>query len=188
MNNIIININCFFTKYLNRFFYFYYLLNYFFFLKNLCFNLFHGDWFFNYCWNFNYLFFNSWYFNKFLFNLIINLSNFNRSINNLLNFYIFRLNNNCILGTLYRHHFRNFNTSFHYLLDYLLNLNDLRNHSEDFKNIINTDNSHDFLIDHTNNSFIDFKNYSCFNSNLFKLFKESFHKYSQMEFNSSSFS
>jgi len=78
-----------------------------------------------------------------------------------------------------------FNNLFNDFFDNLLNFNNLRYDSEDFENIINADNTHNLLVNHTDNSFIDFKSNSSSDSHLFKFFKEGLDEDSKMEFNSS---
>lgn len=107
----------------------------------------------------------SWYFNNnflnncswdYFFNIIVYIfNNLNRNMYNslyLLNFYFFyyflhySINSNNI---------RNFNNSFNYFLYNLINLNYFRNNSKDLQYIVDINNSHDLLIYHSNNTFVN---------------------------------
>lgn len=55
---------------------------------------------------------------------------------------------------------RHFDDSINNFLNYFLNFNDLRHDSKDFKNVINIDNSHDLLVNHTDNSLVNFQHSS----------------------------
>ena len=81
----------------------------------------------------------------------------------------------------------NFNNSINDLLDDLFDLNDLGNNSEDLQDIVNVDNTHNFLVDHTNDSFVDLQNSSGSSFKLLKLLQQSFDQNSEMEFNLSGF-
>lgn len=85
----------------------------------------------------------------------LNSGNFDNFLNNL-----FNCNNLWNFNNLFDNFFNNF-----------LNFNDFRNDSEYLKNIINTDNSHDLLVDHCDDSFIDFKCNSSSEFDFFKFFK-----------------
>lgn len=85
------------------------------------------------------------------------------------------------------HYLRNFNYSIHNLLDNFFHLYDLGDNSEDLENVINFNHTHDLFSDHSNNSLIDFQDYSSSASNLFKFFQKCFDKDSKMELYSSRF-
>lgn len=140
----------------------------------------------------NNLFDNSWYFNylfgvlrnfdNFLDNVINCLNNLDRNMDDLLNLLNFHNFHGSFNNSFYRDNLRNFNHSIHNFLDYLFYFNDLGNHSKDFQDIININNSHDFSIDHTNDSFINIQHKSTFSFQFLKFFKESLYQHSQMEF------
>jgi hypothetical protein len=73
------------------------------------------------------------------------------------------------------------NNSVDNLFDDLLNFNNLGNNSEDLQYVINVNDSHDLLIDHTNNSFIDLENSSSSSFEFFEFFQKSFDQNSEME-------
>jgi hypothetical protein len=123
----------------------------------------------NYSWNLNYsinyLLDNSWNFNNFftgwrnfndlLDNIIDYFDNFDWNMNNL-----FNLLNSWNLDNLFNNSFdcndlRDLNYFLNNFLNNFFNFNKFWNDSEDFKNIINTDDSHNLLIYHSNNSLID---------------------------------
>lgn len=64
-----------------------------------------------------------------------------------------------------------FNYSFYNFLHNFLYFYNLGDNSEYFKYVINIYNSHNFLSDHTNDSFIHLWDYSCFALHLLKLFE-----------------
>jgi hypothetical protein len=80
-----------------------------------------------------------------------------------------------------------FNNLFNDFFDDFFDFNDLGNNSEDLKDIINTDDSHDFLVDHSDDSFVDFEGDSSSNLDFFQLLQECFDQNSQVEFDSSAF-
>lgn len=141
--------------------------------------------FFNNSWNFDNFFSQRWNFDEFLNNIFNNFNNFDWNMNDLFNFLISWNFNNFFNNLFDCNNLWNFNNLFNNLFDNFLNFNNLRYDSEDFENIINTDNSHNLLINHTDNSFIDFKSDSGSGSNLFKFFKKGLDEDSEMEFNSS---
>jgi hypothetical protein len=55
---------------------------------------------------------------------------------------------------------RHFNNAFNDFLDNFFDFNDLGDNSEHLQYVIDVDNSHDFLIDHSDNSLIDFQSHS----------------------------
>ena len=79
---------------------------------------------------------------------------------------------------LYCNDLRNFHNSIYDFFYYLFNLNYLWYYSKHFKNIVNVDHIHNFLINHSNNSLINFKSDSSSFSKFFKLFQECFDQYS----------
>lgn len=81
--------------------------------------------------------------------------------------YFFHLYN-FLYNLLDRYDLGNLNDSIHNLLNNLLHFNNFRNDSENFKDVIDVDNIHNFLVDHTNNSLIDFKSDSCSSSQFLK--------------------
>ena len=80
---------------------------------------------------------------------------------------------------------RNFDDSFNDFLNDFLNFNDLGNDSEDLENVINIDNTHNFLVDHGNDGLIEFEDSAGSESDFLEFFKESFNEDSKVEFDSS---
>ena len=115
---------------------------------------------------------NSWNFNNF-FNLFFNCYNFivmNIDIPD--NLYwnmdnLFNFNNLWSLNYLLHNLFdwdnlRNLDNSVNYFLNYFFNFDNLGYNSEDFQDIININYVHNLSIDHTDYTFIDVENGSCF--------------------------
>lgn len=67
-----------------------------------------------------------------------------------------------------------FHYSIHYFLDDFFDFHYFGNNSEDFKNIVYVDHIHNLLVDHTDDSFVYFKNDSCFSSDFLEFFEKSF--------------
>ncbi len=107
--------------------------------------------------------------------------NFLFYFSNLLNFY------NLLNNLFDWHDLRDLYDSVDNLFNDFLHFNNLVSNSEDFKNIVDIHNSHNFLIDHSNNSFIDFKGQASFSFNLLKFFKEGLKQDSKVELNFSGF-
>lgn len=61
----------------------------------------------------------------------------------------------------------NFDNSFNNFLDNFLNFNNFRYNSEDFQDIIDINNTHDLLSDHSNNSFVHFEDSTSSDFNFF---------------------
>src|SRR5690606_18500572 len=114
-------------------------------------------------------------------NVINNLDDFNWDMNNLFDFLNSWDFNNFFNNLLDWNNLWNLNNLFNDLFNNLFNFNDLRNNSEDLENIINADDSHDFLIDHSDDSFVNFKNGSSSNSDLFEFLKQGLNQNSQVE-------
>lgn len=106
-------------------------------------------------------------------------------MNDLFDFLISRYFNDLFNDFFNRNNLWNLNNLFNNFFNNFFDFNNFRYNSEDFKDIINTDDSHDLLINHTNYSFIDFKSDSSSGSNFFEFFKEGLDKDSEMELNSS---
>ncbi len=171
--------------YFNNSFYFY--LSFFDSVNNLnlwnLLNNFHNS--FNNVRNLNYLLDCSFNWNDFLYNVRNDSRHFKWNIDNSLDFLYF-LNFNYFLNNFLNwNDLRNLNDSVNNFLHDLLNFNNLGDNSEDFKNIIDINNTHDLLINHADNSFVDLESSTCFSFQFFKLFKQSFDQNSQMEFYSS---
>ena len=82
---------------------------------------------------------------------------FNRHRNLFLNLSDFLNLNNFFNNFFNSHDLRYFHDTIDNLLDDLLNLDHFRDNPKDFQNVINIDNSHNFLVNHTDDSLIDFK-------------------------------
>ncbi len=97
--------------------------------------------------NFNDFLIVSFHLHYFILDAVDNNWHFDRNWHSDLNLdYLLNFNN--LLYYLFNsHNLRYFNYSLDYLLDYLFNLYDLGDNSEDFKNIIYIDNAHNLLID-----------------------------------------
>lgn len=83
--------------------------------------------------------------------------------------------------------FRHFNDTVDNLFDNLLNFNNLGDHSEDLQNVVYVDNSHNLLVYHSDDTFIDFQSNASSPANLLKLFKKCLYKDSEVELNFSGF-
>ena len=81
----------------------------------------------------------------------------------------------------------NLNDSVDDFLDNLLNFNYLRNNSKYFQNVINIYDSHNFLINHSDNTLVNLKDNACSSLNFLELLKKRFNQDSQVELNFSSF-
>ena len=82
---------------------------------------------------------------------------FNRHRNLFLNLSDFLNLDNFFNNFLNSHNLWYFHYTIDNLLDDLLNLDHFRDNPKDFQNVINIDNSHNFLVNHTDDSLIDFK-------------------------------
>ncbi len=144
---------------------------------------------FNDSWNFNWLLDFSFNNNNFVMIDIDVFIDLDWDVNDFLDFNNLSLLNDSFDNLLDWHDLRNFNDSVNNFLDNFFDLNNLRDNSEDFKNIVNVDNIHNFCIDHTDNSLIDIEDHLVTISSLelFNFLKESFEKNSKMKFNSSGF-
>ncbi len=80
-----------------------------------------------------------------------------------------------------------FNDAVNDLFNDLFNFNDLRDNSEDLKNVVNIDNSHYLLIYHADDALVDFQSHSSLSSYFFQFLKESFDQDTQVELNFSRF-
>ncbi len=130
--------------------------------------------------HFDYSVLHSGYFNRLFNNLFDSNHLLLTRVNNNRNFYwhwdsLFNLNNlldfnNFFNDFLNRHDLRNFYYSFNDFLHNFFNFNDFRNNSKDFQDVIDIDNIHNLLINHSNNSLIDFKSHSCSSTDFFKFF------------------
>ena len=154
-------------------FYFYYFL-YFDNPLNFFFNDFYLWYFLDHFNNFfyNYRNFNNFFndvFNRYYFlNCIcIYFRHLKFNITNLFNFFDHWIINNFLHYFLNNFNFRNFDYSFNNLFDDFFNLNYFRHTSKHLQDIINRNNTHDFLSDHADDSFIDFQSNSSF---IFQLF------------------
>lgn len=127
------------------------------------------------------------YFDNFLNNVVNNLDDLNGDMNDLFNFLNLDDLDWFLNDSFNGDDLRNLNHSIYDLFNYLLNFNDFGDNSEDFQDIVNTDNSHDLSIDHTNDSLINVKDESGFSFDLFKFFEKSLDENSEVEFNSSRF-
>lgn len=116
------------------------------------------------CRNFNSFFDGSFKRYYFVYSCCNNDGNFNGErhsfldFNNFFNFYY--LFDNLLNWNDLRH----FNNAFNDLLNNFFDFNDLGDDSEHLQDVINVDNSHDFLINHSDNSLVDFQSHSCSDS------------------------
>lgn len=138
-------------------------INYNFFYNLLNFNNFgYLDYFlnnsFNYFWDFYNFLDYTWYFNNFLNHIINNSYDFNWDMNNFLYFLNSRNLDNFLNNFLDWNYLWNLHKSLSNFLNNLLYLHYLRHNSKNFKYIIYINNSHNLLVDHTNNTLIHFKN------------------------------
>lgn len=134
--------------------------------------------------NFNWSLKDSWYFNylfnylldgnNFLHNIIDHLRDLNWYIHYTFNFLDFFNLDNFLNDFFNRNDLRYLHYSIYYTFNNFLNLDNLRNNSKDFKDIIYIYNTHNFLIDHSNYSFIKFWNISSLCLKFSELFKKSF--------------
>lgn len=133
--------------------------------------------------NFNDLFSVLRYFYNLLDDVINSLDDFNGNMDNLLDFLNLDNFNWSLDNLLNRNHLRNLNDSVHDLFNNFFDFDDLGDHSEDFQDVININNSHDLSVNHSNNSLIDVQDKSAFLLDFFKLFKKSLDQNSEMELN-----
>jgi hypothetical protein len=109
------------------------------------------------------------------------------NVDNLFDFSNFLHFHNLFNNFLNDHNLRNLHDSVDDLFDYFLYFDNFGNNSEHLENVINVNNTHNFLVDHTDDPFIDFQHCACSSSQLFKLFQEGLDQHSQVELNSSGF-
>lgn len=76
-----------------------------------------------------------------------------------------------------------FNDSFDNLFDDFFDFNNFGDDSENFEDVIDINNAHDFLSDHSNDAFVHFENNASSEFDLFELFEKGLDEDSQMEFN-----
>ena len=151
-------------------------------------NFFNNSFDFNNSWNFdnffNDFFLNSGHFNNFFNNtwdldnlflgIVYNFNDFNWDMNNFFNFL-----NSWYFDDPFNNFFNwnnlwNFNNFFNYFFNNLLNFHHFSGDFENFEDIINWNDSHDLLIDHGDDCFINIKDCTCFSFNFFKFFQQSF--------------
>lgn len=108
-----------------------------------------------------------WYFDR-DWNLLFNFSN----LFNFHNFLDYLLDDNNLWY---------FNNPVNYFFYNFLNLNYFRVDFEHLEDIINIDNSHNLLVNHSNDSLIHLKNCSCTLFYSFKFLEQGFNEYSEME-------
>lgn len=65
-----------------------------------------------------------------------------------------------LLDPLHDHDLGHLHDPVHYLLDYLLHLDDFVHHSEDLQNIIHIHHAHDLLVDHPHHSLVQLQDHS----------------------------
>lgn len=102
------------------------------------------------------------YFHYFLDDVIDVLDDLHWDMNDLLYFLDAHHLNDLLHNPLNGDHLRDLHYSLNDLLHYLLHLDDLGHHAEDLQNIVDTDNSQDFLVDHADHSLIDVQNSTVF--------------------------
>lgn len=76
-----------------------------------------------------------------------------------------------------------FDDSFDNFFNNFLYFNDFRNNSENFEDIVNVNNSHDLLPDHSNDSFVHFKDNTGSEFDFLEFFKKGLDQNSQVELN-----
>ncbi len=106
-------------------------------------------------------------------------------MNDLFNFLISWYFDNLFNDFLDGDNLRDFDNSFDNFFNNLFHFNDFRHNSEDLEDVINADDAHNLLIDHTNDSLINLEGNACSKSDLFELFKKGLDQNSQMKFDSS---
>lgn len=119
----------------------------------------------NYLWNFNNSFDNLFDLNNFFNDVCNNDRHLQRNIDDFLYFFDSFNFDNFLSNFVNCNNLRNLDNSIDNLLYNLLNFNNFGYNSEDFEDIVNIDNTHDFLSDHSDNSFIHFENDSSSNFN-----------------------
>ena len=127
------------------------------------------------------------YFNNFFNDVVDSLNDFDGHMHNFFNFLNFDNLNWFFNDSFNGDNLGHFNDSIDDLFNDLFDFDDLGDNSEDLQDIVNIDNSHDFGIDHSDNSFIDVQNSTSFAFQFFKFFEESLDEDSQVEFNSAGF-
>ena len=111
--------------------------------------------------NFHNLFHYSFNWNHFFHDVRNNCGNFQRHIDDLLylsNSFDF---NNFLDNFFNWDNLRNFYDSIYDFLNNLFHFHNLRNNSKHLENVVNIDNAHNFLVNHSNDAFIDFENSPC---------------------------
>lgn len=107
-------------------------------------------------WHFNDLLNDLFHLDYFLYHIVNILYHFNRNVNDFFNFLDLWHFDDFLYDLFDRNHLRNLNDSLNDLLNDLLDFNNFGNDSEDFKDIVDIDNSHNLLVDHSDDSFIHF--------------------------------
>lgn len=126
------------------------------------------------CWDFNcFLDYPFQWNNFFLIGIHYNW-NFDWYWNSLFNFHDFFNLYNLFNDFLHNNDLRNLNDPFDYFLNNFLNLNNFGHDPEDFENIINIDDIQNFLVNHSDDSFINFKSDACSSANFFKFLQKGF--------------
>jgi len=130
--------------------------------------------------SFNYLLDDSGYFHNFfsilgyfnnLFNDVVNyLNNFHWHMDDLFNFLDLDHLNWLFNDSFNWDDLRNFNDSFNNLFNNFFNFNNFGDYSENFQNIVYINNSHNFSIDHSDDSLVNIKHKPGFSFYLLKFF------------------
>ena len=132
-------------------------------------------------WDLHYFLYDLFNRNNLLHNVVNYFGNLNWNINNLLDLpNLFDFDD--LLNYFFNwHNLRNFNDSVYDLLNYLLHLYYLGHDSEYLENIVHVDDTHNLLVDHSNNPLIHLRNVSCPQLEFLKLFQKSLNQDSKME-------
>lgn len=112
--------------------------------------------FFHDSWHFNNLLYDFLHFDYFLHDVVNILNHFDGNVNDFFNLLDFWHFDDFLYDLLNRNNLRNLNDSLNDLLNNFLDFNNFGNNSEDFKNVVDIDNSHNLLVDHSDDSFIHF--------------------------------
>jgi hypothetical protein len=138
----------------------------------------------NHTWHLHNLLDNFLDFNN-LFDHIVDVSDdLNRNVHDLLDLLHLDNFNDLLDNLLDGNDLRNFNDPLNHLLHDLLHLHDLGHNPEYFKDIIDVDNTHNFLIDHSDNALVHLEHGTRSFLQFFQFFQQGLNQNSQVEFHS----
>lgn len=134
--------------------------------------------------HFNNLFSDGWHFHQLFHNVIDNLDDFNRHMDNFFHLDILRHFDNFFHVFLYGNDLRHFHNALHCLFYDAVHFHYLGVDSENLKDIIHIDNVEDFLVDHSDYALIQVQNSTVAKLEGLQLLKESLKKDTEVELHS----